>query len=304
MPRLSVILIARNEAKRLPAALASVGFADEIVVVDGGSDDATAEIARRAGATVSVRPDWQGFGVQKNRALALATGDWVLSLDCDERISPESRDEILAAIAQPSAAGYRLPRLSSMCGRPMLHAGWWPDHVLRLARRDQARFTDDVVHERMEVNGPVGTLTQPILHEGYATLEDALQKMNRYSTDGARRMRREGRGAAGPVASAFQAAARGTWMFLRTYLFKAGFLDGREGFYVAVVNAENTFWRYAKRGYPDPAEDAAGARATTAPTATTAAATTAGPHADPHRPPTPAPSERERTHESGSHPTT
>jgi glycosyltransferase involved in cell wall biosynthesis len=247
MPRLSVILIARNEETRLPAALESVRFADEIVLVDAGSTDATVAIARAAGAKVEVRADWPGFGPQKNRALGLATGDWILSLDCDERVTSESRDEILAAIVRPSADAYRLPRLSSFCGRPMRHSGWWPDHVVRLFRRGTARFSDDLVHERLLVNGEVATLKQPLLHEGYRTLDDALAKMNRYSSDGARNLRR--RGQRGGVVTA---ALRGGWKFIHTYIVKAGFLDGREGFLVSVLNAENTFWRYAKLGYPEP----------------------------------------------------
>ncbi|MBL9118969.1 MAG: glycosyltransferase family 2 protein [Phycisphaerae bacterium] len=247
MPRLSVILIARNEEVRLPAALASVQFADEVIVVDGGSTDATARIARDAGAKVEVRSDWQGFGPQKNRALELATGDWVLSIDCDERVSEEGREEVLRTISQPTADAYEMPRLSSMCGRAMRHSGWWPDHVTRLFRRGTARFSDDLVHERLLTNGPIGRLQHPLLHEGYRTIEDALSKMNRYSSDGAANLRRRGRNGGAVVA-----ALRGAWMFVLTYVLRAGFLDGREGFLIAVINAENTFWRYAKLGYPDP----------------------------------------------------
>ena len=246
MPRLSVIFIARNEEARLPAALESVSFADEIVLVDAASSDSTAAIARRAGATVKSFADWPGFGPQKNRALDLATGDWVLSLDCDERVTSESREEMLAAISRPTADAYQLPRLSSFCGRPMRHSGWWPDHVVRLFRRGTARFSDDLVHERLLVNGTIATLRAPLLHEGYAALEDALAKMNRYTTDGARNLRRRGR-----RGGVIPAGLRGGWKFFHTYVIKAGFLDGREGFLAAVLAAENSFWRYAKLGYPE-----------------------------------------------------
>ncbi|MET0917145.1 MAG: glycosyltransferase family 2 protein, partial [Burkholderiales bacterium] len=150
---LSVILIAKDEEACIARALRSVAWADEIVVVDSGSIDRTVDIARELGARVIVAADWPGFGAQKNRALDLATGAWVLSLDADEWLSAPSADEIRRALDVDVAgiAAYRLPRRSSFCGRFMRHSGWWPDYVVRLFRRGRARFSDDIVHERLVV---------------------------------------------------------------------------------------------------------------------------------------------------------
>lgn len=238
----SVIVITLNEEAALGRCLASVAWADEIVVVDSGSTDRTVELARAAGAKVTVTTDWPGFGRQKNRALDLATGDWVLSLDADEWVSPALAAEIRAAVSRSDApAGYELPRLSSFVGREMRHSGWWPDHVARLFRRAKARFSDDLVHERLVVEGAVGRLGEPLRHESFTSLEEVVEKMNRYSSASAR-MRVE-RGKGGSVGGA---VAHGLWAFLRTYLLRAGFLDGREGFVLAVANAEGTYYRYLK----------------------------------------------------------
>jgi len=240
---LSVILIAKDEEACIARALRSVEWADEIVVVDSGSTDRTVDIAREFGAKVTVAADWPGFGAQKNRALDLATGDWVLSLDADEWLTDATADAIRRVIGADGAgvAAYRLPRRSSFCGRFMRHSGWWPDYVVRLFRRGRARFSDDIVHERLIVEGPVGTLREPIMHETYTDLEDMLGKMNRYSTLTAQQLRQ-----AGKSGGLGEAIARSAWAFLRTYVFRAGFLDGREGFMLAVAIAEVTYYRYAK----------------------------------------------------------
>jgi glycosyltransferase involved in cell wall biosynthesis len=240
---LSVIVIARDEEASIARTLRSVAFADEIVVVDSGSTDRTPDIAREHGAIVTVTADWPGFGPQKNRALALATRDWVLSLDADEWLTEKSAAEIRAAIAShpPNVGAYRLPRSSSFCGRFLRHSGWWPDYVVRLFRRECGRFSDDVVHERLIVAGSVATLTEPIQHETFVDLEDLVDKMNRYSTASAAQMQR-----AGKTAGLIEAIARALWAFFRTYVLRAGFLDGREGFMLAFATAEGTYYRYAK----------------------------------------------------------
>jgi glycosyltransferase involved in cell wall biosynthesis len=240
---LSVIVIAKDEEASIARTLRSVAFADEIVVVDSGSADRTADIAREHGAKVTVTPDWPGFGPQKNRALALATGDWVLSLDADEWLTEQSSAEIRHAIAngKPEIAAYRLPRRSSFCGRFLSHSGWWPDYVVRLFRRERGRFSDDIVHEHLVVEGPLATLTEPILHETFVDLEDLVDKMNHYSTASAVQLQREGR-----TAGLGEAIARALWAFFRTYVLRAGFLDGREGFMLAFATAEGTYYRYAK----------------------------------------------------------
>lgn len=240
--KLSVIVITKNEEAMLARCLRSVHFADEIIVVDSGSTDRTVEVARECGARVTVTEDWPGFGPQKNRALDLAGGEWVLSLDADEWVEPPLAGELRACIARGSGPdAYELPRSSSFCGREMRHSGWWPDHILRLFRRGTARFSDDIVHERVVATGPVGRLTQPLRHESFVTLHEVVDKMNRYSTAGAEMRMQRGKG--GSVSGA---VFHGLWAFLRTYVFRAGFLDGREGFVLAVANAEGTYYRYLK----------------------------------------------------------
>ena len=239
---LSVIVITKNEAAVIERCLQSVAWADEIVICDTASSDGTADIARRLGARVEVTADWPGFGPQKNRALALATGDWVLSLDADEWVTPELRADIERAIAAPDRLpAYRMPRLSSYCGRTMRHSGWWPDHVTRLFQRGAARFSDDLVHERLVVDGVTGSLTAPLHHEAIRDLDDAIGKMAAYSTAGAAMLH-----ARGKSASLASAIVHGAWTFVRTYVLRAGFLDGREGFMLAVSNAEGAYYRYLK----------------------------------------------------------
>jgi glycosyltransferase involved in cell wall biosynthesis len=251
MPELSVILITRNEVANLHDCLASVAWADEIVVVDYASSDGTPISARELGVRVIETADWPGFGPQKNRALAYATGDWVLAIDADERVTPELRVEIEQAIVQGDCVAYAIPRLSSYCGRFMRHSGWWPDPVLRLFKRGNARFSEDRIHERLVVEGVIGTLSAPLLHYSFRDLDQVLAKVNHYSTESARMLRAQGR-----RAGLGTAISHGLWTFLRTYLFKLGFLDGREGFMLAVSNAEGSYYRYLKlmhlgeSGYP------------------------------------------------------
>ena len=239
---LSVVVITKNEADVIGRCLESVVWADETIVLDCASEDATTDIARRLGARVETTADWPGFGPQKNRALELATGDWVLSLDADEWVTPALRAAIEDAIGAPHGkCAFRIPRLSSYCGRFMRHSGWWPDPVTRLFRRGQARFSDDRVHERLIVSGAVGALREPLLHEAIRDLDEALSKMNAYSTAGALMQFERG-----SKASLAGAVWHGAWTFFRTYVLRAGFLDGREGFLLAVSNAEGAYYRYLK----------------------------------------------------------
>ena len=241
-PRLSVVLITLDADRHLRECLASVAWADELVVLDGGSRDNTPAIAAEFHARFMVEEDWQGFGVQKNRALALASGDWVLSIDADEIVTPELRAEIEALLSNPAAAPvYELPRLSSFCGHWMRHGGWWPDPVVRLFRRGAARFSDDAVHERLVFEGSAPRLRNHLLHHSYDDFEQALDKMNRYSTLGAQQTFR-----AGKRASPLDAWARGAWAFLRTYVLRLGFLDGAAGWMLARYNAQTTYYKYLK----------------------------------------------------------
>ena len=240
MPRLSAIIIAKNEARHIGDCLDALAFCDERIVVDGDSDDGTPEIARAKGARVATAA-WQGFGAQKNFALSLAGGDWVLSIDADERVSEALAQAIADAIGRQGVDGYEMPRRSSFLGREMRHSGWSPDYVLRLFRRDRARFSDDLVHERVICDGPVGRLAAPLLHYPVDRFEDAVGRMDRYSTAGAEMF-----AAAGRRVSFSSGIAHGLWSFLRTYVWRCGFLDGREGFLLAVANAEGTYYRYMK----------------------------------------------------------
>ena len=238
---LTVTVITKNEEQNIGACLRSVPFADQLVVLDSGSIDATTKIAGAAGAEVSVNSDWQGFGVQKNRALALARYEWVLSLDADERVSPELRVEIEAVLASPQFDVYDFPRLSNYCGQKMLHSGWYPDRVTRLFRRGAAKFSDDLVHESVMTTCAVGQLKSPLLHESFRSLEEVLEKVNRYSSAGARSLQNRGK-----RSSVGKAVGHGLWAFIRTYLLRLGFLDGRLGLVLAISNAEGTYYRYLK----------------------------------------------------------
>jgi glycosyltransferase involved in cell wall biosynthesis len=241
MTRISAIVITRNEARNIEACLDSVAFCDERIVVDGQSTDDTRRLAKAKGARVVAAGDWKGFGAQKNYALSLATGDWVLSIDADERVNAALAAQIKQAVAQGKADGYEMPRLSTFCGRQMRHSGWYPDYVLRLFRRGRARFSDDLVHERVICDGPVARLPEPLTHHPVQTMEDALSRMDRYSSAGADMLVESGRDV-----SFLTGILRGWWSFMRTYFLRLGFLDGREGFLLAVANAEGTYYRYMK----------------------------------------------------------
>jgi len=237
---LSVIIAAKNEGAQIGECINSVSFADEVLVLDSGSTDDTATRARKAGANVHTT-DWPGYGPQQQRGINLATCDWVLSLDADERITEHLHDEIQAAICRPDFDGYFLPRHSSLCGVFIEHGGWRPDYTLRLVRRPLAGFTDHFLHAHMTVNGKAGHLKSPIVHYSYRTLDDLLEKMNRYS-----------KGAAidsftrGGSSSLTKALAKGIWAFVRTYFVRQGFRDGHIGLVLAIYNAQTTYYKYLR----------------------------------------------------------
>jgi glycosyltransferase involved in cell wall biosynthesis len=254
-PTLSVAVITLNEAQRIERCLRSVRFADEIVVVDSGSVDGTREIARRLGATVIETPDWPGFGPQKNRALAACRGRWVLSIDADEEVDERLRRAIVEVVQAPeegeaeressgrpaadAPSGYWLRRSSSFCGSVIRHGDWGNDRVLRLFRRAHARFTDDLVHERVECPPPHGELAGLLLHDSVDSLEDMVEKTERYARLGADRLRAKGR-----RAGAAAALVHAGWTFVRGYLLRGGFLDGRPGLTIARLNAKGTWLKY------------------------------------------------------------
>ncbi|BCP54572.1 LPS biosynthesis [Kaistia sp. 32K] len=244
-PRLSAVIITKNEARDLPTCLASLTFCDEIVIVDSGSTDGTIEIAERMASRTLVRTDWEGFGRQKQRALDAATGDWVLSIDADELIPPELALEIRAAIESGTHAGYRLHRLNYFLDKPLRHGGWYPDCHLRLVRRDTARFSENVVHEVLLVDGTIGELRTPMPHMSYHDFDEVLEKLRRYALAGAEQRRNSGRGG-----SPGKAIGHAIATFVKAYIGKRGFLDGRHGFAAAAASAQEIFWRYLIAGWP------------------------------------------------------
>lgn len=240
MPRLSVIIVAKNEAHNIVECVRSARFADEVIVLDSGSTDGTAQLAQAEGARVVVT-DWPGYGPQNNRGIDLATGDWFFVLDADERISSALAQEIRRAITAGDADAFRVPRISMFCGRFMKHGGWRPDYTWRLARAGHGRYTDHFLHAHLQVQGRRGTLRESIVHYSYRSMEAVLEKMDRYSTAGARDMADRGR-----QGSLGKALSHGLWAFFRTYVLRLGFLDGRWGLMLALFNAETTYYRYVK----------------------------------------------------------
>ena len=237
---LSVIIITKNESAHIVGCLQSVAWADEIIVLDSGSVDDTVDLCRAVTDKV-YSTDWQGFGIQKQRALDKATGDWVLSIDADEIVTLELKLEIQQAIQTGDMNGFEIPRLSNYCGRQMRHGGWFPDYVLRLFRRDCGRFTDHVVHERIVVDGNTARLNTPFLHDAFVDFEEVLHKVNNYSTLGATVLYERG-----VRSSLRKAIMKGVWTFIRTYFLKAAFLDGQQGLMLAISNAEGAYYKYVK----------------------------------------------------------
>jgi glycosyltransferase involved in cell wall biosynthesis len=242
MPRLSVYIIAFNEADKIEAALRSVRWADEIVVADSTSTDATVEIARRYTDKILQVP-FEGFGRLRNTVLDQLTGDWILSLDADERCTQAAADEIRRVIAQVDPRdAYLVPRRNYVFGRWMRHSGYFPDYRQpQLFRRGCLRYTDDAVHETYRLVGSLGVLKEPIAQIPFRDLAQMLYKMQRYSTLGVQRLQNN-RVSASMVTALLHAAAA----FVRHYVVKLGFLDGWAGFVIAFANFEGTFYRYAK----------------------------------------------------------
>jgi glycosyltransferase involved in cell wall biosynthesis len=239
MPRLSVTVIALNQEDNIGDCLASVSFADEIVVVDTGSTDRTVELARSFTDLVFNAP-WQGFARTKNYALDQARGDWVFSLDTDERVPEALKDEILAVVASDGPLkGYRVPRKNYFCGRWIRHLGWYPDYTLRLFRRDQGRFRDREVHEEVVVAGPVGVLETPLEHYSYKSVSDYVTRMDRYARLAAQELAKAGRR---PYSG--ELFVRPFFTFLHLYFIRRGFLEGVPGYALAVLMSMYKFLKY------------------------------------------------------------
>ena len=256
MPRstLSVAIITHNEEENLPRTLASVRMADEIVVVDSGSTDRSVEIAKLFGAKIFVET-WKGFARQKNSAIDKCVGTWVLSLDADEELTEELQAEIRGMLeaddlVTPQIDGYRLRLRHVFLGRWMRYGGYYPDMKLRLFRRvtssGVSHFSDRPVHESVHVSGRVEELSKDFLHHGYPNLELYLEHMNRYSTLGARINAEKGRTSRSWPAFCWNVALVPLLTFVWNYIFRLGFLDGREGLLLHLYHSAYISWKYAK----------------------------------------------------------
>jgi glycosyltransferase involved in cell wall biosynthesis len=237
---LSVTLITRDAAGQLAECLASVAFADEIVVVDSGSIDDTVELARRHGARV-LRHDWLGFGPQKQLAVDTASHDWVLCVDADERVSPELREQIVSELNAPRGFAYAIPRRNRFLGRWLRHGEGYPDWSVRLFHRAHARWGSEPVHEKVVSRSPVLKLSGDLLHDSAETLEKYLDKQNRYTSLQAEAMHAEGR-----RANALQLTISPVLRFFKYYVLRLGFLDGVPGLVHIAIGCMNSFNKYAK----------------------------------------------------------
>lgn len=238
---LSVVIITKNEAANVAGAIESVSWAGDVVVVDSGSADDTVAIARRHTDRVFTRA-WEGYGAQKNYATGLAVHDWVLSLDADERVTPELAAEIGEALrGSPAVKGYRIPRTTRYLGRWIRSTDWYPDRQLRLYDRRVASWNARYVHESVTVNGRVGTLRSDLRHYAYDGLSDHLETINHYTTLAARQMLEDHR-----QAGLADLVAHPPLVFLRNYLLRGGFRDGAPGLIVSLMNSYYVFLKFAK----------------------------------------------------------
>jgi len=241
VPKLSVTVITRNEAADIEDALASVGFADEIVVVDSCSGDDTVAIARRFTDRLVVR-EWPGYIEQKNYAASIASHDWILSLDADERVTPELAAEIRRVLTgDPREAAFRIPRVTFHLGRWIRTTDWYPDFQTRLYDRRRARWTGRYVHEAVTVDGTLGRLRGELQHYAYRDIADHLETIDRYTTLAARQMHERGR-----RAGLLQIAGHPPLAFLRNYIARGGIRDGVPGFVISVLNSYYVFLKFAK----------------------------------------------------------
>jgi len=238
---ISAVLIARNEAHRIDRCLATLGWADEIVVVDSGSSDTTKEIARRYTEKVFDLP-WRGFGPQKQAAVDLASHDMVFAIDCDEQVTPPLAAEIGAILLQKEiCAGYSVPRRTFIGRKEVRHCGWYPDRTVRLFDRTRGRFSDDLVHERVIVEGETGQCRNDLLHYSFAGIDDMLAKMKPYTDLAARQLFAKGR-----RCRLSDITVRPLFTFFKTLLLQGGFLDGVAGLTVSVTNSLSVFVKYLK----------------------------------------------------------
>ncbi len=244
-PLLSVIIITKNEEHNIEDCLKSIAWADEIVVFDSSSTDKTVDLCKPYTDKIFVT-DWPGYGAQKQRALEAATGEWVLSIDADERVTPQLKAEILSVIPETTYDAFEITFRSEYCKKVMRFGDWRNDTQAVLFRREKARFISLLAHERIDIQGKIGKLSGTIHHLAYPNLDLVLKKMNDYSSLMAKQKKREG-----VKGGLIKAVFRGLWTFVRGYILRLGFLDGREGFLLAVSNAEGAYYKYVKLLYLD-----------------------------------------------------
>lgn len=241
--RLSVVMIAKNAAELLPDCLASVKWADEIIVLDSGSSDNTVELAQQLGARVEVNTDWQGYGIQRQRAQALASGDYILMIDADERVTPELEQSLRQILTSPQpGAVYRIARCNYFLGRFMRHSGWYPDRVVRLYERERWQYNDNLVHESLECReAAIIDVHGDLKHLTCRDFASFQQKQLAYASAWA--LERHQKGKTTSLAGIF---SHTLGAFVKTLLLRAGVLDGAQGWLLAVVNAQYTFNKYTE----------------------------------------------------------
>jgi glycosyltransferase involved in cell wall biosynthesis len=239
---LSIAIITKNEEKNIGACLQSISFASQIVVIDSGSTDKTLEIASAFGCE-TYQEKWHGFGPQKQLAIDKCREPWILVLDADERIPPQTAEAIkeIVTAQHVTEAGFSFPRKNYFQGRWIKHAGWWPDRIVRLFRKGTGSMTGVAVHEAVEVKGVVGKLNVPIEHFTESNLSKVIQKIDKYSTLGAQEAFM-----AGKKSSIFEAFARAFSTFIQDYFLKLGLLDGKQGLTLAITDSINKYFKYAK----------------------------------------------------------
>ena len=236
----SVAIITKNEENNIEDALRSVADADEIVVVDANSSDRTVEICGKYTDKI-FQHEWQGFAIQKQMAVDHTRGPWVLILDADERVPPELKKEVTDVLADTDCSGFYVPRKNHFLGKWIRHSGWWPDHTLRLFRKERGHLEPREVHESVTVQGPVGYLRHPLTHYTYWSLTDFIKRMENYSTLAAKEIRQSA-GHAG----LFSLTVKPCATFLKMYVLRLGILDGKRGLILAILYSYYTFLKYAK----------------------------------------------------------
>lgn len=242
MSSLSVIVITKNEEHNIRACLESVNWADEILIVDAGSTDATVQLAKHFTQKIFARP-WEGYGAARNFALTQATSDWILWLDADERVSLTLAEEIKATLAtsDPSITAYTVPRRAYFLGRWIKHCGWYPSRVVRLFRRGTGTFSEHKVHEQLIVTGPEGELRSDLIHFTDPNLAHYVEKFNRYTSLASEELTIQKQ-----QFHLSQLLLRPPWVFIKMYIVRLGFLDGIQGLILCVLSACYVFTKYAK----------------------------------------------------------